>query len=256
MRSKKEIKSFKEGLSRTLANKCDHEGVLTAKKTGDASSCICPCKERWMHETLAYEACVPKKFWHVTSDDIYHNKVVYERVIEKYQNNLAEAITNGAGIFLHGPNGCGKSMFLSMLVMHCIRETSLSCYYTTSMQLDTELKRNFSSSQEATQRSERLNELVRSDIFVLDELGKERHKSGDSWTRTQIELILRRRFDETLPVFIATNKSLDDIRKPVEDGGYDETLGSLIDGACVVVPMQPGDQRKGVGKDIIKKIWS
>lgn len=254
MRSEKQIKEFKAGLSRSLAKLCDHDSPLSASRTGDASACMCECKKTWAFQGLAYEACVPKKFWRTTEQDIYHNKTVYQRVILNYQSNLRTAVEDGAGLFLHGPNGCGKTMFLNMLIMHCIKSTSLSCYYTTALQLDQDMKRTFGSSQASELRAERLRVLTRSHIFVLDELGKEKLKSGDSWTRRELELILRHREEENLPILLASNRNLDDIRKPVEDGGYGETVGSIIDGSCIVVPMQPGDQRKSKGKELAKKM--
>lgn len=254
MREPKELESFKASLSRKLASECQHEGPLTASKTQDASVCMCPCKEQYVHQSLAYEACIPKKFWRSTPADVFHNKAVWSKVFENYILNLRTALTKGSGIFLHGPNGVGKTMFFSMLLMHVIRETSASCYYTTAMALDQNLKRTFGNSQAAELRSERIRALTRSHFFVLDEMGKEKLKSGDSWTRRELELILRHREEENLPILIASNRSAEALRAPVEDGGYGETIGSIIDGACQIVPMAPGDQRKEKGKDLNREM--
>ena len=254
MRSPQELRDFKVSLSKSLAKKCECTGNLCARITGDASSCMCECKRTYVFQTEAYRACIPRKFWEATDEDVYHNKAVYTGVIKQFTSNYRIAMQEGAGIFLHGPNGCGKSMFLSLLLMHAIRNTRLSCYYTTAIALDQNLKRTFGNSKEAEARAIELRELTRSHLLVLDELGKEKLREGDSWARREIETLLRYREEENLPILIASNRNILAIRAPVEDGGYGETIGSIFDGSCIEVPMTPGDQRAKKGKTLHEKM--
>jgi len=254
VRSIEDIQGFKDSLSRKLAKSCEHAGPLPAQRTLSARDSMCSCKKEWLIQSKAFEACVPRKFWNSTARDIFHNGPVYNGVIVKFQENLSTAFDTGAGLFLHGPNGCGKTMFLSMLMMYCIRNTKLSCYYTTALQLDHDIKSTFGNSKAAEERGRRIERMVKSRIFVLDELGKERFKGGDSYTRTKLELFLRNREEEKFPILIASNKTPKSLRQSVEDGGYGETFGSIIDGSCLAVPMLPGDQRARQGKELRKKM--
>lgn len=256
MRSSGEVELKKQLASKriSLACECDPKefGEFTARETGSIELARCPCWEKHRQELRAFEACIPKKFWRSRPSDVIHNRHIFDDVILHYLEDpqLRTALKEGAGIFLGGPNGSGKTMFLSYILMELIRKTRASVYYTTTMQLDKDLKRGFRDDE----WTDRLESCLTRHFLVIDEVGKESFKAGDNFNRKTFEYWLRAREEKNLPTLIASNLSLEILRQDPEKGGYGETIGSLIDGTMVTVLMDEGDIRKKKGATLRKKM--
>jgi len=194
----------------------------------------CACRERLRMEVDAFEACVPRDFWKVTPDDIKFNRKAFENKVRPYCDRLRVARTKGYGLLLLGDNGVGKSIMCSYVLMRVIA-IGFTAYYTTLPRLDYELKRGFRDKEVA----DRLREMLTSDFLALDEMGKEQFKSGDSYIRTQVERVLKDRYDDGMPTLIATNASISNLRKI-----YGATLESILVGKYQVVVLESGDYRK------------
>jgi DNA replication protein DnaC len=191
-----------------------------------------------------FEACIPRDFWGVVVDDVKWNKGAFDGVVRPYCNNIAKARLRGYGLLFLGDNGVGKTMFLSYVLTRSI-SSGFTAYYTTLPRLDFDIKRGFND-RSAT---ERLRLMLTSDFVAIDEMGKEKFKAGDSYIRTQVERILKERFDDSLPTIIATNASIQGLEKI-----YGATLTSILSGKFEMVTMEPGDfrpeLRKRMGKEM------
>jgi len=129
-------------------------------------------------------------------------------------------------------------MFMSYVLARAIRR-GRSAYYTTMLQLNHDIKRGFRD-QDA---QDRLEWLLTSDFLGLDEMGKEQFRAVEqgSFIKTEIERILKQRFDESKPVLMATNLSATALAK-----AYGGTIASIIGGKYQQVVMEPGDIRKSL----------
>lgn len=251
MRTADEIARKSESLARQLTRDCQHDQALSARNVGGIQSCMCPCWDAHSFELEAYRSGIPKKFWHSKPSDVVRNVDIFEDVILGYIKRLRKALKHGIGLFLTGPNGCGKTMFASYILTHCLRDTRVPVYYTTLPGLDEDTKRGFRDDQFAEQLRRRLN----SRLLVIDEVGKEKFKDGDSFTRKSFEKLLKSRDDEDgYSTILASNMGLEALRQKPENGGYGETFGSLVDGSYKVVVMQAGDHRIDVGRELDRKM--
>lgn len=213
--------------------------VLKCKKCKMGADPDCSCHQRYAESVAAYEACVPRDFWTVKAEDITHNTEVFNDLVKTYTKHLKRALKRGYGLLFLGSNGVGKTMFTSFVLMEAIRRNR-TAYYTTLPQLDYDLKRGFN---DHTAR-ERLDYMLSSDFIAVDEVGKEHFKGEQGgWLKTQLERILKARFDESMPVLLATNMGL-----PQLEEIYGPTLASIFNGKYQHVEMENGDFRDKLRK--------
>lgn len=200
-----------------------------------------PDHECWndFHDALKkYESCIPRDFWEFDASDVKYNVEQFQGIVAPYMKKLSTALQGGYGLLMLGDNGVGKTMFLCMVLNRAIKR-GFSTYYTTLLELDHNLKRGFGNREIA----DRLEWYLTSDFLVLDELGKEQFKSGDSYIRTQVERILKRRYDDSRPTLLATNTSMDEL-----ESMYGHTITSILLGKYRSIQMDPGDFRNEMSK--------
>lgn len=226
MRTEAELKAF---------NQEAHEEFIVRGQAGDTNDPDLEAADfaRYQHAVRMHEANVPRVFWKYTPDDVEHNREVFDEVVAPYIRKVKTAFRHGYGLLFTGDNGVGKTMFTTLVLRRVLR-LGLSAYYTTMLGLDHNIKRGFD--DKAVR--ERLDWYLTSDFLAIDELAKEQFKAGDSFARTQVERILKTRFEEEKPTLLATNASMEEL-----EGVYGATLTSILDGKYTVVAMEPGDFR-------------
>jgi DNA replication protein DnaC len=152
-----------------------------------------------------------------------------------YSKKLKVARKNGYGLYLEGDNGVGKTMFMSYVLVEAVRY-GYSAYYSTTSDLEHTMQQGFSDRAIA----ERMEEMLWSDFFGLDELGGEQVKAGSTWAKMQVERVLKFRLDNRLPTVVATNSST---RKILNC--YGPSVSSVLNGNSYQrVLFENGDCRK------------
>lgn len=221
------------------------EILADCKKCNGSGDPDCGCVSDFATRTKAYEACVPRDFWKVKASDVTGNVEVFKGLVVPYTERLKTAWSKGYGLLMTGNNGVGKTMFLSFVLMQIIRRTRYSVYYTTLLRLDHDIKRGFND----TEAARRLQWMLGSDFLAIDEMGKERFREGDTFMRSQIERILKDRYDEGMPTLIATNAD----RKEIGEF-YGASVASILEGKYKPVPLSPGDFRKRMAERMEKEM--
>lgn len=195
----------------------------------------CQCRREYEVRVAAYEACIPRDFWDPTVLTVEHNQEAWEEVVRPYCDRLDVARANGYGLLLSGDNGAGKTMFVSFALIAAIK-AGWSCFYTTLPSLDHWMKRGFSDRMIA----ERVDWLLSSDFVAIDEMGKEHKKGGElGFTGTQVERILKARYDDSLPTLLASNADPESLERM-----YGATFASMLLGKFKVAVLEPGDFRE------------
>ncbi len=242
MRLEIEVEDFSDQMRRQVVGNC-----VVCDGTGVIAAGYCVCAQSVARDVAAFEACVPKDFWHSTPDDVKHNVEIFRDVVQSYCGKLRMAARHGYGLILTGDNGVGKTMFLSHILMRAIN-AGFTAYYTSMPELDHHVKRGFNDREAA----KRLDQMLTVDFLAIDELGKERFKGGDNFMRLQLERILKQRFDNSAPVLIATNMSVKDFEEE-----YGKTFISVLNGKYRQVAMMPGDFRSQVRAKMNKRMgWN
>jgi DNA replication protein DnaC len=191
-----------------------------------------------------FKSCIPFDFWDLREENIDYNLDIYKNFIAPYVKNLNVAFHNGYGLLMGGPNGTGKSYYSSFILLNAIYE-GRTAYYTTVLELDNNIKKGFNNYY----IKERLDYYLTSDFLCLDEMGKETFKSvyEPTYLKTQMERILKYRFDNNMPTLLATNFSITALNKL-----YGPTIASIFAGRYQIVLFPPGDLRKLLGNRIQK----
>ena len=202
------------------------------------------CANKGAIAMAAYEGCIPKDFWDIKASSIRYNREVFDEVVMKYVKSMATALQNGFGLFFFGDNGVGKSYFINYVLMEAVRRGK-SVYYTSLPQLDYDIKRGFNDHKHAM----RLEYMFTSDFVAIDEIGKVRTKNNSDFMTIQLERILKKRFDDSMPTLLASNMDADGIEKE-----YGTTISSVVYGKYEQVYMSPGDYRLELAKDMQDKM--
>lgn len=199
---------------------------------------------KWIYGQ-AFEAGVPRTFWKMVPKDVEgENREAFKRVVMRYVERLHTARRKGYGLLLSGDNGTGKTMFGSWVLMSAIR-IGWNVYYTTAPELEADMQRGFRDREV----SDRLEWLLGSDFVFIDELGKEKHREGESWFRGQIERVLKRRYDDNAPTLLATNGAPDSLATD-----YGASIADMIDGKFQIVTLAPGSFRARARAGMIDKM--
>jgi DNA replication protein DnaC len=188
--------------------------------------------DRARFKMLCYLACIPKDFWSAKDADVNHNRDHFEKLVLPYVKSHRKARRYGYGLLLMGDNGSGKSMFLSYILTQMIYR-GYTVYYTTMQQLALDISTGFNDHEFARE----LEEQLRADFVVIDELGKEHDRA--EYMQKRLEHLLKSRYDDNDPTLLGTNLSLGDF---VEQ--YHSTIKSMVDGKYSKAVLDTGDFRK------------
>ncbi len=149
------------------------------------------------------------------------NRLPYEKA-----KNFSPAIDN---LYLWGCCGVGKTHLAYAAARHCFEQT-LSVVILRPGQLSRKVRMKDPDQQQAT-----MDECVRVDALVLDDLG---HETAYSWQILQ-ELLDARDSNDRTGLIVTCKYSLDDLATNLAD----DTIPSRLAGMCQVVEIKGPDRR-------------
>jgi hypothetical protein len=130
----------------------------------------------------------------------------------------------GAGAWLHGPPGCGKTLAAHWIALHCTQHRMQVCHRSTA-DLARVMRASYGGDPEGMATWHRLQAFAEAaDLLVLDDVGAE--GKGDD-LRAEILRIVDCRQSAGLPILATSNYSTDTISQPTPAGcGMDPRLAS------------------------------
>lgn len=172
-----------------------------------------PCKyykeEKSLNNTIFFE-----------TPPLLKNASLSDLIIEKERSKLLKYIKdflkkklnneNVKGLYLSGSFGSGKSYILSAL----LNELSNKGFTTVNVYYPALLKRLKASFQDYSY-NDILDEIMTSDILLIDDIGAE---NNTSWSRDEIlGTILQYRMDNNLTTFFTSNLTIDELEKVLSE---------------------------------------
>ena len=115
------------------------------------------------------------------------------------------------GIYLYGNFGCGKTYLIAALFNELAKKNikSTIIYFPEFLR---SLKASFGSDDDDYE--ERFNEVMYSDLLLLDDIGAEK---VTDWARDEVlGVILQYRMEEHLPTFFTSNLSIEDLEEHLQ----------------------------------------
>lgn len=212
---------------------CDGSGLVTVIADDEPEVRRCECRRRVDHLVRLAGAEVPREFWTVADLTLEWNRDK-QKEVEAYCGHLAGARANGLGFLLTGENGVGKTACACMVLDAALRR-GYTAHYVTFHTLLARIRRG----QRDWVLRERLDEALRCDFLVLDELGKEGAASQDSYVVSELDAVLRQRRHNLLPTVVVTNLEPDRVGEV-----YGASVDSLVSDRMRVLTFRPGDWRK------------
>lgn len=150
--------------------------------------------------------------------DDYHG---YPGVLESsmaYLSKHKNMVKAGIGMLFHGEYGTGKTL-ISVLMAKELVKLGYSVYFATFSQMVDEFTRGWGNVEDKIRFE---NKVVKSDIFFLDDLGKE-FKAKNNLSESTFDHVLRQRVLDSRPTFITTNMNLAELKS-----GYGSAIFSLL----------------------------
>jgi len=152
----------------------------------------------------------------LATNELIKNKYLYRDYLWPYTHNLDEVCKNGYSFMFIGTNGTGKT-FASNYVIHWFLRKCKSAHFIKMRKLMKLVNKSIAGSGQEKINAERmLYEILRVDLLVLDELGREtgnrEHISGE------IDEILKDRDMSKLSTIVISNRDIDDIESLYEGG--------------------------------------
>ena len=137
------------------------------------------------------------------------------------------------GLLLHGPVGTGKTFFAA-----CVANAVVSLGYKARMTNFEQIEKTLWDSE---QKAQYMQELMRYDLLVLDDLGTERKSE---YMQEIVYNVIDGRYRAGLPVIITTNLTADELTK-TDEIGYSRIYDRILE-RCLPVKVE-GKSRRRMG---------
>lgn len=214
------LKSQTVGLCET----CGGEGYLPLKKhPGRLKRCECMIVFKYLMELTISN--IPQDYWDLTLAKMQIADE-YKRVIKNYLAHLKNAIAQGLGLVLTGPNGIGKTSIMCYVGCRAIVHNYQVRYFTLSQFITATQKNN-------QQFIDHINE---AQLLLIDELDKKYSKKGSDYVVKTFDEHLRGWFSDGKTVILCTNWTTADLQQ-----NFGESLVSLMKRRCDFLEMVGDD---------------
>ena len=166
-------------------------------------------------------------------DDFHGDKQAFE-LAQTYLTKHREMIKGGLGLMLYGSWGTGKTLISTLIAKELVK-LGYTVYFATFTQMVDEFTRGWGSNEEKARFESRV---VKSDIFFLDDVGKE-FRTKNNLSEATFDHVLRQRALDNRPTFITTNMTVEELSV-----GYGSAIFSLLKERMITHNMVGEDYRE------------
>jgi DNA replication protein DnaC len=191
---------------------CHGTGWKHVERDGRSAVTRCDCWHATLADKLLQDANVPRRYQHCDLDHFvtYGNESL-EQAVKQARRLVANYFETTRGMFLLGQPGVGKT-HLAVAVLKGIIQTHRvhGLFYDLSQLL--RVIRSTYNPAVKTSESEVLQPVMRADLLVLDDLGREK---TSEWVEETLNLIVNTRYNERrLTLFTSNYDISDDVTDP------------------------------------------
>ena len=229
-------------------NNCNTPKQTVIKLLGQDKKvfCLCMCQslkveeeekkhkqiqQEYINKQKADNCFEDKSLKSKTFDTTDKNSKIYT-LAYRYADNFDKMLKNNMGLILHGERGTGKT-HISACIANSVLSQSYSVYMTKLSVLMSKMQENYNEN-----KLHLLNKINDVDLFILDDMGTERH------TETVLELIfdiIDKRYLSKKPIIISTNLTQEEFTNN-ENTQYRRIFDRVIEN-CTFVKSDIKNQR-------------
>ena len=191
------------------------------------------CKEQLQLYKHYLRAGVGLNYQRLTWDDFHGDQKAYD-LARIYLGQHKDFVKGGMGILYHGTWGTGKTLLTSLMAKELVK-LGYSVYFATFTQMVDEFTRGWGSNEDKARFE---SKVVKSDIFFLDDIGKE-FRTKNNLSEATFDHVMRQRALDNRPTFITTNMALEELMD-----GYGGAIFSLLKERVIEHNMEGIDYRE------------
>lgn len=192
---------------------------------------------------------VPERYWYVRFDDITGDsgKMSTRQVVKKYLEKIKGMRARGAGLFLWGPNGTGKTSAVVVLAKAYRRIGSAVLFMAAA-----DLKRMVIENEHFDEEETYWDRASKVSVLVIDDLGKGTQDST-GYGASLIDELIRTRNANKLVTFITSNISPKMLTDEEDGLGLkDSTVHTLKE--CTIAVKVRGEDKRIERKDSLEEM--
>jgi len=214
-----------------------HELVMKEKEAGKLDT--------WRSKMI--KANIPREFWGINLQNFGGDKKA-KALVEKYCENIDEALEKGIGFCFMGPHGIGKTSLL-MVILKTALQHGYSAFYMTLPEIFRQIYLGF----EYKELLVELNQiLLRTQFLAIGELGRDYHrKESQQFALSEFDSLVRQRRSMCFATSFDTNMEKEEL-----EGTYGEALMSLFASSLKLVQVSGKDFRKTVQKKVVEDFFT
>ena len=156
------------------------------------------------------------------------------KLAQMYLSKHEDMIRGGMGVMLHGSWGTGKTLLTALIAKELVK-LGYTVYFATFTQMVDEFTRGWGSNEDKARFEAKV---VKSDIFILDDVGKE-FRTKNNLSEATFDHVLRQRALDNRPTFMTTNMTMEELQT-----GYGSAIFSLLKERMIVHNMDGKDFRE------------
>lgn len=208
----------------------------------------CPCVDQWVLCRFFAASGLLLKQQRTSVMDIYRPGAL--GVFDEYISGFRKYIEAGAGLFLQGTNGSGKTLIATLLLKEAMRQGYSGFFLTFADMIEASRVRGYGQEDKQAFFRERIKS---SRLLVVDDVGHEMRQGYSSdianISKSLIDEVLRFRVGMAYTTIITSNMYEDDLTKAYGKGIY-----SLLQESSLVRTLADGDVRADMRARFIDEI--
>lgn len=188
-----------------------------------------------LYERLAHSN-VPLKYWKFKLSDL-NDEILGVESAKKYISKLDQAYKEGQGLFIHGANGNGKTLCATIIAKEALKRN-----YTVRFAFLGEIISAFIDTLYDQESRQRLQEdILGVDFLIIDDVDKAYLKES-KYIDATLDSLFRTRVQNSLPVIMTANKSLEDVLG-IQEEVFAKSLLSLFNESLLPIVFMGHDYR-------------